>query len=449
MGVTVRLNGRMMGRVTVPADADYDTARAVRNGRIDKCPALIAYAVSTADVVEAVRLARDENLPLSVRGAGHHIMGACVAEGGIVIDTSALKELTIDPDALTVKAGAGLTTGEFIGPLHEQGFIVPTGSHDSVGLAGITLSGGIGILMGKYGLVCDNLLSAEIVTADGEVRTANPTENPDLFWALRGGGGNFGVVTSLTFRIHPVEPTIAGIVLHPVSRVRDVLAFYREYTCGLPDEMNAFFVTMTGPGGMPVCGIMACYTGPSLDEGERLVAPLREFGPPVMAMLGPAPYLSLLDALKDNDPAGHHYAFASRGLPALTDGLLDVIAERAEAVSSPGSAVVLYHLHGVAARVALTETAFAARQIPYFLGAYAGWEPGEAAPHLAWLEKFVHAVEPYRAAVGYVGLSGECDSGEVQALYGENYRRLAQVKAAYDPENVFCHNHNILPASPI
>jgi hypothetical protein len=446
-GLAERLKGRITGRISVPEDADYDAARAVRNGRINKYPALIVYAQNTDDVVEAVRFARAESLPLSVRGAGHHITGACVAESGVVIDTAALKELVVDAEALTVEAGAGLTTGEFIRPLHEQGFIVPTGSHDSVGLAGITLSGGLGILMGKYGLVCDNVLAAQIVTADGEVLTASATEHSDLFWAIRGGGGNFGVVTSLTFRIYPIEPTIAGIVLHPVARVREVLTFYREYTKELPDEVNAFFVTMTGPGGMPVCGIMACYTGPSLDDGERLVAPLREFGPPVMAMLGPAPYLSLLDALKDHDPAGHHYAFASRGLPTLTDELLEAVAQGAESVSSPGSAVVLYHLHGVASRVGDGETAFAGRSVPYFLGAYAGWAPGEAAPHLAWLEGFVASVEPYRAKVGYVGLSGECDSDSVSAIYGENYRRLAEIKAIYDPENVFCHTHNIVPAN--
>ncbi len=450
VSIAERLQSRITGRITVPQDADYDAARAVRNGLVNKYPALIVYAADAADVVEAVRFARTENLPLSVRGAGHHIAGACVAEGGIVIDTSSLKTLSIDTVGRTATGGAGLTMGEFVRPLHEQGFIVPTGSHDSVGLAGITLCGGMGILMGKYGLLCDNLLSAEIVTADGKLRTANATENPDLFWALRGGGGNFGVVTSLTFRIHPIEPTIAGMVLHPISRAREVLNFYREYTRDLPDEVNAFFVAMTGPGGMLVCGLMACYTGPSLEEGERLVAPLREFGPPVMQMLGPAPYLALLDALKEHDPAGHHYAFASRSLPFLTDALLEEIAKSAETVSSPGSAVVLYHQHGVAARVAPDATAFPARQVPYFLGVYGGWAPGSAsedAPHLAWVENTVKSVEPYRAKVGYVGLSGDCDCEAVCALYGANYLRLAEIKAAYDPENVFCHNHNILPTS--
>jgi len=249
----------------------------------------------------------------------------------------------------------------------------------------------------------------------------------------------------LTFRIHPVEPTIAGVVLHPLPHARRVLEFYREYTRDLPDEVNAFVVIMGGPGGAAVCAIMACYTGASLEEGERLLAPVREFGPPVAQMLGPAPYLSLLDALRDHDPAGHHYAFASRGLPVLTDDLLAAIATHGALVSSPGSAVVLYHLHGVAARVAPEETAFAARSLPYFLGAYAGWAPGDAAPHLTWLAEVVAAVNPHAAKIGYVGLSGDCEPEGVRDLYGDNYARLARIKTLYDPENVFRHTHNILP----
>lgn len=433
-------------RTVIPGDNDYDAARAVWNGRIDKHPALIVYPTNTEEVIQTVRFTSNESLPLSVRGAGHHTGGACVAQSGVVIDTSALKELTIDSAASTATAGAGLTTGEFVRTLHAQGFIVPTGSHDSVGLAGITLCGGIGILMSKYGLVCDSLLSAEIVTADGAVRIASAVENPELFWALRGGGGNFGVVTSLTYRVYPIEPTIAGVVFHPIARIRELLDFYREFTRQLPDELNAFFLVQGGPDGNPLCGIIACYTGESLEEGERLVAPLREFGPPIVQMLGPAPYFVLLDALKDHDPAGNHYAFSLRSLPVLTDELLDAIAAKGARLSSPHSAVVLYHLHGVAARIAPEETAFPARHIPYFLGTYANWVPGEAAPHLAWLESLLTSVDSYTAKVGYVGLTGDCDCSQVESLYGPNYARLSRVKAMYDPQNLFCNTDNILPS---
>jgi FAD/FMN-containing dehydrogenase len=441
------LAGRLLGRLIDPDDADYDTARAVRNGRIDRRPALIVMATDAEDVAEVVRFARTENLPLSVRGGGHNILGHAVCDGGVVLDMTRMKGLVIDPAARTVRAEAGLTMGEVFRTVHAHGFILTVGSHDSVGVAGITLAGGMGVLMGKYGLISDNLLSAEVVTADGRRLTASEAENPDLFWAIRGGGGNFGVVTSLTFRLYPIEPvTIAGVVFHPVERVREVLGFYRDYTRDLPDEVGALFAIMTGPGGMPVCGIMACYTGASAEEGERLVAPLREFGPPVMAMLGPAPYTVLLDMLKDTDPAGHHYAFASRGLSALTDEALDAIAAHGAAMTSPGSVVVLYHLHGEAARRAPDATAFAQRNVPYFLGAYAGWEPGgEAAPHIAWRDGVIAAVAPHSTGTGYLGVTGDTGEAAVRALYGDNYARLARVKAAYDPENVFRHNHNILP----
>jgi len=447
LGATIELlAAQLRGALIRPDEADYDAARAVWNGRFEKRPALIVRAADAGDVETAVRFAREADLPLSVRGAGHHANAAGVCDAGITIDLSGMKGLEIDLASNTARAEPGLTTGEFLLAIHAQGRIVTVGSHSSVGLTGLTLGGGIGILNGKYGLTCDSLLSVEIVTADGILRTASATENADLFWAVRGGGGNFGVVTSLTYRLHPLEPMIAGMVFHPLPRLREMLRFYREFVQSVPNELTVFAAILTGPQGMAVAGMMACYTGP-LDEGERLVAPLKAFGPPVMDILQPMPYPGLLAALDAHDPPGAHYAFSCRGLPELTDAAIDEIVAAAETITSPGTAIVVYHLHGATCRIPVSATAFAARETPHLLGIYTGWDGGDAAPHLAWLDAFRTAMEPHTNGSCCLSLTADDSAEAISEAYGSNFARLQQIKDEWDPENRFRHCYNVPPTA--
>lgn len=439
-----RFVARLKGRAVAPDHDDYETERAVWNGRIDRRPALVVKAASPEDIVTAVNFARDARLPLALRGAGHHPCGHGTVDGGVVLDLSGLKGIAIDVAAKTATVEPGVTNGEFAEAIWAQGLIVTVGSHGSVGLTGLTLGGGTGVLMGKYGLTADNLLSAEIVTADGERRIASEDENPDLFWAIRGGGGNFGVAASLTYRLHAAEPMLGGVVVHPLPHAADLLRFYRDFTASCPDELTVFAVITTGPTGHPVAMLLACYTGP-LEEGEKLLAPLKAFGPPLVDMIQPIPYLALLAAMEEHDPPGQYYAFEARGLEALTDEAIDCIAEFANTRTSPGTNIVLYHNHGAAARVAPDATAFAARGVPYMLGIYPGWEPGDCDPHVSWLQSFYDALVPLSTGLCGINFVGESETATREA-YGANYPRLQAIKARWDPDNLFRQNHNIKPA---
>lgn len=428
------------GRVIFPNDADYDDARKVWNGRIDRRPAVIVRATGESDVIACVKAVRDGDLPFSVRGAGHHPAGFGTNDGGIVLDMSGLNEIRVDAPARKATVQAGVTTGAFFAEIEARGFVVTVGSHPTVGMTGLALGGGMGPLMGRYGLTTDSLREARLVTADGIARTANAVEHPDLFWALRGGGGNVGVVTSLTFRIHPAEPTLHGFLMHPVERTADVLRFVREFTSNpeLPDNLTVLTAMLTGPGGHVVCAILPCYTGPR-EDGEKWLAPLRQFGPPLLDTIHPAPYSELLNFFTEHDPAGGHYSYSNQGLSALTDETIDTIASFAQSVTSPGTAIVLYHVHGAVSRVAKAATAFPARDIPYFLGIFAGWQPGDdAARHTDWHSRFRAALTPEQAAVEYPNLNcTAADCARVKTWYGPNAARLSAIKAHWDPTHLF------------
>lgn len=440
------LSATLRGSVICPGDAEYNAARAVWNARVDCRPALIVRAADATDVSAAVCFAREEGLPLAVRGAGHHPAGYATVDDGLVLDLSGMKGLVVDTAARTARVEAGVTAGEFMHAIHDQGLISTVGSHPTVGMIGMTLGGGMGLLMGKYGLACDNVIAAEVVTADGKQHTASETEKSDLFWAIRGGGGNFGVVTSLTYRLHPEEPTLAGLILHPLERTGDVLRFFREFTANAPDELGVLVALLTGPDGNPFCGLMVSYTG-SLEEGERALAPLRAFGPPLVDMVQPAPYVSLLDMFEGHDPAGGRYSYSVRHLPEITDEAIDVIAEFGSCLTSPGTAIVVYHQHGAVRRVPVEATAYAARQVPYQIGIYAGWQ-GEDAPHIDWCCRFREAIEGHSTGTGYLNLLEDADETHVKAAYAANYARLQQVKGECDPDNLFRRNPNIRPACP-
>ncbi|WP_213806183.1 FAD-binding oxidoreductase [Granulicella sp. dw_53] len=427
------------------AHKDYDQARALWNGRFDRKPAIVAYPGSAEQIVELIRIARTEGLSLAVRSAGHDAMGASACNEGIVIDLTRMKSISVDTANRIGTAQAGVTIGEFIEAIQEKNLIVTFGSHGTVGIAGYTLGGGIGILMNRYGLLSDNLLSAEIVTADGTIMQVSAKENPDLFWAIRGGGGNFGIVTSFTYQLHPVEPTLAGIVMHPVSQAKEALLFYREFTRNLPDAISVFAVIMGAPDGTPIFAFFASHIGP-LDEGERLLAPLRAFGTPIMDLIAPVPPGAILALTSDRDPAGHNYAFDTRALAELSDEAIAEVVKYGNERTSPDSAVVVYEIHGAARRPDQNHSAVPLRHVPYVIGMYSGWHSEDETPHLAWMQAFKEALDPISVGPGPITLSG-LDSASVGAAYRHQYKRLQQIKAKYDPENIFCNNRNITPQS--
>ena len=350
----------LSGDLILPGDPDYDSARRVWNGTIDRYPAMIVRCASRADVVAAVRFAQSRELPLAVRGGGHNSGGLAICDGGLVVDLSRMKGITIDPIRLTARAEPGLTLGEFVGAIEAAGLLTTTGIISGTGMAGLTLGGGMGWLMGKYGLTIDNLLAVEIVTADGQIRTADENEHGDLLWAVRGGGGNFGVVTSFEYQLHPADPLLAGMVLHPIERARDVLRFYRDFTAGAPDELTTYAAFARTPDGQPAIGLTLCYAGPRA-EGERIIAPLRQFGPPLVDLIRPMSYYELITMLDAGAPDGRKYYEKANTLPALTDEAIDQIVAYGTRPTSPFSQLLIQHVHGAAARVAPDATAFALR----------------------------------------------------------------------------------------
>jgi FAD/FMN-containing dehydrogenase len=427
--------------------ASYDRDRAVWNARITCSPAFIAQPRTVSQVSQLVLFAQSVNLPLTIRGAGHDVLGSCVRDGALVIDLSRMKSVSVDPGSNTAVAQPGLTVAEFVHAIAAHDRIVTFGSHKDIGLAGFTLNAGIGQLMSRYGLLSDNLLSAEVVLADGSIVQTSSTRHPDLLWAIRCGGGNFGVVTSLTYRIHPIEPTIAGPLVYPIAQAEAGLRFYREFTRDLPDSLSVFAAMTTAPSGVPVFTMLSCYTGP-LGEGERLLAPLRAFGSPIIQGLAPIPPAGMLEFLAGADPSGNRYAYDTRFLPALTDEAITRLVHYGTKRTSANSVVVIYDFHGQARRASLEHSAFPTRDMPYSLGMYAGWAAGDHdAPHLDWLHSFAQAMDPFAAGTGPIGLSNADSAEAVRAAYRDQYPRLQQIKARYDPRNLFCHNYNIPPKS--
>lgn len=438
------LRESLHGTLICPGDEDYEAARRVWNGMIDRQPTLIVRCADAADVIKAVQCAQAERLPLSVRGGGHSVGGLAVCDQGMMIDLSCMKGLQVDPVTTTARAEPGLTLGEFTRGTQAFGLATTTGIVSTTGLAGLTLGGGIGWLMGKYGLTVDNLLSVDLVTAEGKLLKASESREADLFWAVRGGGGNFGIVTSFEFRLHPVGQVLAGMVVHPLQRAQEVLRFYREYSSAAPDELTAYAALVTTPDGHPAIGIALCYCGP-LAEGERVVEPVRTFGPPLVDQIHPMSYLEAISMLDATGPAGNHYYFKTSTVKELSDEAISTIAQYGAARTSPWSVVLIEHLHGAASRVAPAETAFAQREESYIVGIFANWTEGEASTHIEWARSFWNAMQPWAsgAYINYLGQEGE---ERVRVAYAGNYQRLRTLKQRYDPANFFHHNQNIKPA---
>jgi FAD/FMN-containing dehydrogenase len=434
------------GEIVLPGHPEYEGARKLWNGLIDRYPALIVRASSAADVASALNFARRAGLDVAVRAGGHNSAGYAMIDGGMVIDLSRMKKVTVDPLGLTARMEPGVTLGEFVAATDAHGLATTTGTVSGTGMAGLTLGGGIGWLMGKNGLTIDNLLSVEIVTADGQLRYASENENGDLFWAVRGGGGNFGIVTAFEYRLHPIGQVLAGRVVHPLDQAEELLRFYRAYAHAAPDELTAYAAIASAPGGQPVAAIAVCYDGPA-EQGQRLLAPLRAFGQPIADTIHPMSYLETVHMLDAGSPDGRKYYDRANSLPELTDEAIATIVDYGATRTSPFSQIRIQHVHGAATRISPSATAMhALRGEQFLLGIVGAWEDGDDKTHQSWVRAFWSETQPFSRAGSYVNFMSEDEGARVRAAYGPNYERLAAIKAKYDPENVFQLNQNIKPA---
>jgi FAD/FMN-containing dehydrogenase len=440
-----------------PGDERYDDARRVWNGAIDRRPAVIACCTSAEDVSTALRKARERDLRVAVRGGGHGIAGHAVCDGGLVVDLSPMREIVVDPQARTARAGGGVLWGELDAATQQHGLATVGGIVTHTGIAGLTLGGGIGWLMRRHGATVDNLLAAEVVTAGGEVVRASQREHPDLFWALRGGGGNFGIVTSFEYRLHPVGPAVlAGPVYHALEDAPDVLRFYRDFVADAPDELTTIINLRQAPPlaflpehvhGRPVLAVAVCYAGP-IDRGKEVVRPLRAFGRPLVDAIAPRPYVELQQLFNPTVPHGWHYYWRSWEVPPLGDAAIDTLVEQTARITSPRSYVIVFGLGGAVARVPEQDTAYAQRDAAHNVNINAVWLPGDpdSDRHVRWARECFDALGPVAAGRAYVNFLADEGQERVKAAYGAaKYARLVDVKRRYDPENVFRLNQNIDP----
>jgi FAD/FMN-containing dehydrogenase len=442
-----RLQQVHRGTLITAADAGYDEARRVWNAMIDRRPAVIARCRGAADVVAAVNFARENGLPLAVRGGAHSIAGRCVCDDGVVVDFAEMKGIRVDPDARTARAEPGVKWTELDRETQAFGLATTGGTVGDTGIAGLTLGGGFGWLEGTCGMTVDNLLSADVVLADGRLVHANATENEDLFWALRGGGGNFGVVTSFEYKLHPIGPmVVGGLAVYPFPEAPAVLKAYRDFLRTAPDPLTVAAVLMTGPDGNKGCAIAAAYAGP-VEEGEVAVRPLKAFGTPVMDMIGPIPYLGQQSLIEPAMPPNLLNYWKAEFIREVSDDVIHAAVEAYAHCVSPLSSILFFPIHGAASRVAPDATAYPHRQGVHF-GIYALWhDRTETDPNIAWVRSTWKAVQPFAPGGVYVNELGADEGDErVRSAYAGNYQRLAQIKAKYDPKNLFCLNANIAPA---
>lgn len=442
-----QLRRTIRGELVVPDDSGYDRARRVWNGMVDKTPAAIVYCAGSDDVVTAVNFTRSRNLPVAVRGGGHNVAGCSVCDAGVVIDVSRMKQIEVDPVRRVARAQAGLNLGEFDAATQSHGLATTMGVNADTGISGLTLGGGFGKLGRKHGLSCDNLIAAEIVTADGRLLNASAKENADLFWAIRGGGGNFGIVTTFEYRLHPVGPLLlAGSVLHSYNHARDAMRFYRAFSSNAPDELSVDAALVTAPSGERFFSISACYVGP-IDEGERIVKPLREYGAPVEDRIAPISYLQIQSAGDSIFPRGRRYYWKAQFMREMTDEAIDTL-QAAYATAPAGSLVVLQQVGGAIARVPKSETPYVNRDALYDCFPISIWDnPADDEAHIRWARDLWDAMRPFSTGGVYANNLGEEGMDRVQAAYGMNYPRLVALKNKYDPTNFFRLNQNIRPAT--
>lgn len=447
------LQAGLRGSLVQPGDADYDETRKVYNAMIDKKPAAIARCADVADVMGAVNFARENGLTVAIRGGGHHGAGLGSCDEGLVIDLSAMNGVRVDPKAKTLRAEGGATWGKVDHASHAFGLATPSGFISTTGVGGLTLGGGLGYLTRKYGLTIDNLLEADVVLADGSLVTASERENADLFWALRGGGGNFGVVTSFLFRLHPVGTIVGGPTLWELEQAPEVMRWYREFILNAPEDLNGFFAFLTVPPGPPfpealhlkkMCGVVWCYTGPA-EKADEVFRPIREFGPPALYGVHDMPFPMLQAAFDGLYPPGQQWYWKADFINELSD---EVIAEHMKYAVAPTvqSTMHVYPIDGAAHRVSSRDTAWNYRAANWAMViAAVDPDPANNEEMIQWAKDYWEAIHPYSAGGAYVNMMMDEGQERVRAAYGDNYERLARVKAKYDPGNFFHLNQNIKP----
>jgi FAD/FMN-containing dehydrogenase len=456
--VVEQFASRLRGELLHSGDAEYEEARQLWNGVIDRRPALIARCASVEDVVASVNFARENDLLLAVRGGGHNVAGTASADGGLVVDLSAMKDIEVDPERRTVRAGAGVTIGELDEETQKHGLATPMGVVSETGIAGLTLNGGLGWLRRKHGTSSDNLVSVDLVTAEGRSLTASEEKNADLFWGIRGGGGNFGVVTSFEYRLHPVGPEVMFcFVLYPGDRAKEVLRFAEEYVAEAPDEVSPLGVLGRVPSvedfpeewhGEQYVALLAMYAG-GVEEGEEALKPLRELGNPIADLSGPMPYTEAQKILDEDYPDGWRYYWKSVNVGGLEDGVIEALMEHAEAAPSDHSTIDVWFQGGAMGRVGADESAFGDRSAPILLGIEANWEAGEDETNIAWARACYADMRRFSGGGVYLNFPGFLEEGQglMRDAYGENYERLVALKDEYDPTNLFRLNQNIEPTS--
>jgi FAD/FMN-containing dehydrogenase len=454
--VVEELRGTFGGSLLQSGDEDYDAARTIFNGMIDRRPAVIARCSGVADVIAAVRFARDNDLVIAVKGGGHGVPGYAVCEGGVMVDLSPMKGIWVDPGRKVVRAQAGVTWGEFDRETQQFGLAVTGGRHPTTGISGLTLGSGSGWLERKLGLTADNLISADLVTADGRPVTASESENTDLFWGIRGGGGNFGIATSFEYRLHEVGPIVlGGMIVFPRSRAVEVTRVYRDLMAGAPDDLGSALAFITAPPeefvpeearGKPAVGIAVCWTG-DMDEGQEVIKPIRDLGP-VLDIVGPVPYAQGVQRLiEPGNPTGLQNYWKADFLDELTDEAIDTLVEHVNRCQTPIATVLLEPLGGALARVDEDAMALGNRQAACAYHCIAIWEdPGESDIHVGWAKDLAGAMDRFTVPGVYLNYTSDQENPErVRSTYGSKYERLVALKDKYDPENVFCLNPNIKP----
>jgi FAD/FMN-containing dehydrogenase len=436
----------LRGALLHPGSEGYDDARTIHNGMIDRRPALIARCAGVADVLTGVRFAREHDLLVSVRGGGHGMPGFAVCEGGLMLDLSGMKSVHVVPHDRTARAEAGVTWREFDHETQAFGLATTGGVVGSTGIAGLTLGGGHGFLMRRYGLACDNLLAADVVTADGRWLRSSATENAELFWGLRGGGGNFGVVTSFEYRLHPLGTMLAGMVIYPIGKAKTFLRLYRDVTSTAPDEFGSLVALGTLPDGTQAAVLLVGYNGSTAD-GEKLLRPLREFGPPLADQVAPVPYAALQGISEHFNPRGYRNYLKTNYLKDLSDDAIDILVERYMSVPAPFSHIVVEHMGGAVSRMDQQATAYNYRDAQYNFLIVGIWhDSAEDVGNIQWVRGLWQAIQPFSTGNIYVNYESDVGVDRVQAAYGAaKYDRLVALKNTYDPTNVFRLNANIKP----
>ncbi len=443
-----KLRTSLGGPSFCPGDQGYDAVRTVPNAMVNRRPAIIARCAGAADVIACVRFAREHDVLVSVRGGGHSVAGKSVCDGGLMIDLSAMKGIRVDPVRQTVRAEAGLKLGEFDRETQAFGLATTLGVVPDTGISGLTLGGGFGHLMAKYGLALDNVIGVDVVTADGRLLTANASENSDLFWGVRGSSGNLGIATSLEYQLHEVGPVLGGAVFYPVAQTKEVLRFCREFADTLPDEVVLQGGAFSLPDGTPVFGVAACYCGSSLSDGEKVLQPLRKFGSPLTDAIQTMSYVQIQSMFQPFFPPGRFTYVKSNFIHTLNDEAIETMAEFAGKSPSPYTFAPFFeHWHGALARVGVSDTAFPHRRHSYNFLVWSSWgNPSDTEKNIQWTREFWEAMRPYLVAGSYVNYVSDEGDAFARAAYGPNYERLVTLKNKYDPTNFFRMNHNVKPS---